>query len=101
MHEYAPWVIQKWDELNLKPLTEEFKKKINWNLRRIESTPKLLPWKGDFKSQVYENPKAYKDLEIIEEAIKKIIPSGKKIEKAKDIKDEIPIFKSYFRDLSF
>ena len=101
LHEYAPWVIQKWNEFSLKPLTEEFKHNIKWNLRNIDSIPKLRPWKDNFESQTYENPNAYRDLEIVEEAINKIIQSNKKIEKAKDIKEEIPIFKSYFRDLSF
>ncbi len=58
LHEYAPWVIQKWNEINLKPLTEEFKDKINWDLRKIESVPKLKPWKGNIERQVNENPRA-------------------------------------------
>ncbi|MFW9901743.1 MAG: hypothetical protein ACFFDY_10725, partial [Candidatus Thorarchaeota archaeon] len=81
LHEYAPWVIQKWNELNLKPLTEEFKNKMNWNLRNIDSTPKLNPSKGNFENQAYENQNAYKDLELVEEAINKIIQSNKNIEK--------------------
>lgn len=100
LHEYAPWVIQRWNEVNLKPLTEEYKVKINWNLRFIESIPKLKPWEGNLDSQTYENPKAHKDLEIVNEVITKIIGQDKKIEKIKDIKDEIPIIKAYFRDLS-
>lgn len=100
LHEYAPWVIQRWSDGNLKALTEENKEKINWNLRYIESTPKLKPWEGNFESQKYENPMAYWDLEIIKEAIAKIIGSNKKIEKIKDIKNELSIFKSYFRDLA-
>ncbi|MFX1501536.1 MAG: hypothetical protein ACFFDH_11290, partial [Promethearchaeota archaeon] len=65
LHEYAPWVIHKWNESNLKPLTEEYKENVNWNLRYIESNPKLLPWKGNLDSQSYNNPMAYKDLEIV------------------------------------
>ncbi len=100
LHEYAPWVIQRWDEANLKPLTEEYKEKINWNLRNIESSPKLKPWQANFKSQTYENPKAYEDLEIVEEAITKLIRHDKIIEKIKDIKDDLVMFKTYFRNLS-
>ncbi|NVM36909.1 MAG: hypothetical protein HWN81_15030 [Candidatus Lokiarchaeota archaeon] len=100
LHEYAPWVIQRWNDVNLKPLTEEYKDIINWNLRNIESTPKLKPWKGNFESQSYENPKANRDIEIVNEAVTKIIRYDKEIEKIKDIKEELPIFKSYFRDLS-
>ena len=100
LHEYAPWVIQRWNEVNLKPLTEEYKGMINWELRYIESIPKIKPWEGNVEEQSYENPKAYKDIEFINEAISKIIRDDKQIEKIKDIKDELPIFKSYFRDLN-
>jgi hypothetical protein len=101
LHEYAPWVIQRWNESNLKPLTEEYKQKLNWNLRFIDSLPKLKPWKQSLKSQTYKNPKAYRDLEIVNEAVAKIIKDGKPIEKIKDIKEELAMFKSYFRDLDF
>ncbi|MFX0104461.1 MAG: hypothetical protein ACFE75_03100 [Candidatus Hodarchaeota archaeon] len=100
LHEYAPWVIQRWNDSNLKLLTEDDKTRINWNLRNIESTPKLKPWEGNFKDQKYENPMAYKHLDIVNEAITKIIGHNKKIEKTKDIKEELAMFKSYFRDLS-
>jgi len=99
LHEYAPWVIQRWSELNIKTLTEENKENINWKLRSIESTPKLKPWMGNLESQTYENPKAYKDLEIVNDAVTKIIGNDKEIEKIKDIKEELAMFKSYFRDL--
>lgn len=99
LHEYAPWVIQKWDAGNIKPLTEDFKEKIKWNLRYIESKPKLKPWNGEIEKQTYENPKAYKDLEIINEAIIKIIKHDEEIEKIREIKDDLPTFKSFFRDL--
>ena len=100
LHEYAPWVIQKWNELSLKPLTEEFKEKIHWEVRQIESKPKLKSWKGDLEKQLYENPLPYKDLETINEVIEKIIGKNKELEKTKDIKDDLPLIKSYFRDLS-
>jgi len=100
LHEYAPWVIQRWNEVNLKPLTEEFKEKINWNLRNIVSTPKLRPWEENLANQFYKNPLAYKDFEIVNKAYAKIIGNDKEVKKTKDIKDEIGLFKAYFRDLS-
>jgi hypothetical protein len=100
LHEYAPWVIQRWSEDNIKPLTEEYKKKMNWNLRNIDSKPKLKPWEGNLENQIYTNPLANKDFEIVNEAYAKIMGSNKKIKKAKDIKDEIGMFKAYFRDLA-
>ncbi|MFX1312385.1 MAG: hypothetical protein ACFFHD_07210 [Promethearchaeota archaeon] len=101
LHEYAPWVIQRWDVFNLKPLTDSFKKNINWDLRYIESIPKLKPWNDNYENQTYENPRGYKDLEILNEAIHKIIGSEREIYKARHIKEELPLFKSYFRDLNF
>ena len=74
---------------------------INWNLRYIESKPKLKSWQGNFESQSYENPIGYRDLEIVEEAIAKIIRHDKPIKKTKDIKEELPTFKAYFKDLGF
>jgi hypothetical protein len=99
LHEYAPWVIQRWNEVNLKPLTEEYKEKINWKLRYIESKPKLKSWQSDLERQSYENPMGYRDLEIVDEAMAKIIRHDKTIKKTKDIKEELPMFKSYFKDL--
>jgi len=99
LHEYAPWVIHKWNKINLKPLTEEFKGKIHWDVRNIESKPKLKSWNEGFEKQLYENPLAYKDLETISEVIEKIIGKNKKLKKTKDIKDDLPMIKSYFRDL--
>ncbi|MFX1419397.1 MAG: hypothetical protein ACFE9N_10795 [Promethearchaeota archaeon] len=100
LNEYAPWVIQRWNEFNLKALTEDFKEKNDWNLRNIDSMPKLKPSQGNFESQSYENPMAFKDLEIVHESITTIIKQDKIIKKIKDIKDDLSMFKSYFRDLS-
>ncbi|MFX0039185.1 MAG: hypothetical protein ACFFCY_06525 [Promethearchaeota archaeon] len=100
LHEYAPWVIQRWDEFNLKPLTEEYKNKINWDLRYIDSKPKLKPWEGNLENQSYRNPLAYKNIEIINEAFTKIIGTNREVKKAKEIKDELGTFKIYFRDLT-
>ncbi|MFW9969825.1 MAG: hypothetical protein ACFFDF_06465 [Candidatus Odinarchaeota archaeon] len=100
LHEYAPWVIQRWNDINLKPLSEEYKDKINWNLRNIVSTPKLKPWEGNLENQSYTNPLGNKDIEIVNTALTKIIGKEKEVEKLKDVKDEIGLFETYFRDLT-
>lgn len=100
LHEYAPWVIQKWDKDNLKPLKEDFKNKINWNIRWIDSFPKLNPWKENFEQQTDQITKINRDETIINDVIQKIIGSDKEIEKIRDIKDKLLEIKSYFRDLS-
>ncbi|KKK42639.1 MAG: hypothetical protein Lokiarch_33650 [Candidatus Lokiarchaeum sp. GC14_75] len=99
LHEYAPWVIHKWNKFNLKPLTEEFKEKVHWDERYLESKPKLKSWNGALEKQLYENPLANKDLETISEVIEKVVGKNKRLEKVKDIKDDLPMIKSYFRDL--
>jgi hypothetical protein len=101
LHEYGPWVIHRWNGANLKPINEEFKKSINWNLRSVETKPKLELWKENIDQQSYKNPLAYRDIEAVDKAIDKVM--GKKIDihKIRDIKDELPMFKSYFRDLAF
>ncbi|MFX1411207.1 MAG: hypothetical protein ACFFA6_12715 [Promethearchaeota archaeon] len=101
LHGYAPWVIQRWNDMNIKPLTEEFKGGMNWNLRNIVSDPKLKPWEGNLENQKYENPIAYKDINIVNEAIEKVIGIDIEIKKLKDVKDKLTMFKSYFRDLNF
>jgi len=98
LHEYAPWVIQRWNKLSLKPLTEDFKSNINWHLRGIDSMPKLKPWDEDFKHQNYQNPKAYEDLKLINKAIEKIIGTEEKVEKLREVKDKLISIKTYFRD---
>ena len=98
LHEYAPWVIQRWNEFNLKPLTEDFKSIINWSLRGIDSMPKLKPWNEDFEHQSYQNPNAYDDLAIINEAIEKFVGTEKKVEKLREVKDKLISIKTYFRD---
>ena len=100
LHKYAPWIIQKWDEFSIKPLTKAFKNEIRWELRGIESRPKLKPWQSNFESTSYDNFKAYKDLQLMNDAIEKIIGKDLKIEKIKDIKKYILEFKAYLRDLN-
>ncbi|MFX1477385.1 MAG: hypothetical protein ACFFCI_04565 [Promethearchaeota archaeon] len=100
LHEYAPWVIQKWSAFNLKPLTEEFKEKINWNIRYVDSFPKLKPWEDNLEDQKYTYPKASEEFIIINEAIDKVIGPEKEIRKIKDIKDKLLSIKSHFRDIN-
>jgi hypothetical protein len=98
LHNYAPWIIQKWNEENLKPLTEFFKDEVNWDLRPIDSFPKLSPWIPSFQSKEYESFSAYKDLQLMNDAIERVIGKDFKIEKLKDIKNYILEFKAYLRD---
>jgi len=98
LHEYAPWVIQRWNEFNLKPLTEDFKSIINWPLRGIDSMPKLKPWEEDFEHHSYQNPNAYEDLRIMKKVIEKFIGTEKKVEKLREVKDKLISIKTYFRD---
>jgi len=100
LHEYAPWVIQRWNSFNLKPLTDDFKNSISWDLWNINSVPKLKPWDGDLEHQTYQNPKAYREESLINEAIGKVIGHEKDLKRIKDIKDKLLSIKSYFRDLS-
>lgn len=101
LHKFAPWIIQRWNETNIKTLTKEFKQKINWNLRGIESKPKLKPWKGNINTQSYKNQNGYRDMESVNRAISKVIGSNKELEKIKDIKEHLFTFKAYFRDLGY
>lgn len=100
LNDLTPWIIQRWDKNNLKPLTEEFKESINWNLRYIESIPKLKPWEGALENQTCENLEANRDLQIINEAIEKIMGSDIEIKKLRDLEGNLIKFKIYFRDLN-
>ena len=99
MHEYAPWVIQRWNQVNLKPLSQEYKEKINWEKRYIESLPKLKPWKENIEESPLKNPNSHKDLEIIEDAIRKVIGEDYRVKKLGDIKEDLQKIQAYFRDL--
>ncbi len=99
LHSYAPWIIQKWDDLNIKPLTKMFKNEVQWNLRGIESVPKLKPWMPNFETTSYDSFKAYKDLQLMNDAIEKVIGKDIKIEKLKDIKKYVLNYKAYLKDL--
>ncbi len=100
LHEYAPWIIQRWNKFNLKPLTDDFKNNLSWDLRNIVSIPKLKPWDGDLEHQTYQNPKAYREESLINEAIGNVIGHENDLKRIKDIKDKLLSIKSYFRDLS-
>ncbi len=99
LNSYAPWVIQSWNLTSLKPLNEEYKEKINWKARYFDSSPKLKPWKGELDKQIYENQSAQKDLDAVEEAIQKVIGLDFEIKKIKQIREDLPSLKAYFRDL--
>ena len=100
LHSYAPWIIQKWNELSLKPLTKVFKNEVKWDLRGIESMPKLKPWEPNFETTSFDSFKAYKDLQLMNDVIEKVIGKDIKIEKLKDIKKYILEFKAYLRDIN-
>ncbi len=99
LHEYAPWIIQRWNDTNIKPLTSEFKQKINWSLRGVESKPKLKPWEGNIDLQRYDPQNEYRDIESINRAISKVIGDNKEVEKVRQMKEQLFTFKAYFRDL--
>jgi len=99
LHAYAPWVIKGWTSVSLKPLTEEYKERLNWSLRYIEDIPKLKPWMEGFENQKHEFISAYKDIELIEEAISKIQGEEYTVETLKDLKEDLFKFKAHFRDL--
>jgi hypothetical protein len=100
LNEYSPWIIKRWNKDNLKPLTEEFKENINWNLFNIDSMPKLKPWENNFESYVYKNPSGAQDLEIIDEAIDKVMGQVQPITKLNQLEKYVLRFKIYFRDLN-
>ena len=100
LHSYAPWIIQKWAEISLKPLTKVFKKEVKWDLRGIESMPKLKPWEPNFETTSFDSFKAYKDLQLMNDVIEKVIGKDIKIEKLKDIKKYMLEFKAYLRDIN-
>jgi len=99
LHNYAPWIIKVWDQLNLKPITEEFEADINWKLRYINPLPKLKPWDGPLKDQVYEHSNPTWENDIIANAIKNVIGNEYRVETLKDLKIDLFELKAYFRDL--
>ena len=80
----------------MKPLTNQYKTKLLWDIRKLESIPKLKPWKGNIETQTYESFKSYKDIQMMNEAIEHIIGTDVEIKKVKDIKNRLLEFKAYF-----
>lgn len=68
-------------------------------MRNLNDFPKLKPWLKGFEDQKYESKNASKDLEIIEEAISKVIGEEYTVETLKDLKEDLFKFQAYFRDL--
>ncbi|MHA1804697.1 MAG: hypothetical protein ACTSU4_09195 [Promethearchaeota archaeon] len=99
--EMSPWNIKTWKSNEIKPLTEEFKKKIYWKERGMDSYPKLKPWKNDFEEAVIELPLIQRELKVIEDAIEKIMGNKAEINILSDIDPYLSQFKTYFRDLNF
>ncbi|TFF63716.1 MAG: hypothetical protein EU521_00565 [Promethearchaeota archaeon] len=99
LDKYAPWVIKRWNKDSIKYISEQDKDKLHWELRTVDSSPKLNPWK-DLEKQTYESPLVYEHMQIVENAIDEIVENEGNIEKYKDIKNLIKEFKIYFREKS-
>jgi hypothetical protein len=97
---YSPWIIKRWSSKDLKPLTKENKSKLKWDMRYINSYPKLRPWESDLSKQTYSAPSIYKDHKIIQKAIKKVMGENASPEKIRDIREYLPEFKAYFKSLN-
>ena len=76
-----------------------FKNEVQWDLRGIDSIPKLKPWMPNFERTSYDSFKSYKDLQLMNDAIEKVIGKDIKIEKLKDIKKYVLEYKAYLKDL--
>ena len=100
LHSYGPWILYKWNESNLKPLTKEYKKELNIEMRSIEAYPGLMTWRGNLEQQKVESFKAYKDLQIMNEVIEKIIGTEVTVKKLSDLKGYLFKIQAYLRDLS-
>jgi len=100
LHNYAPWIIQRWNENTIKPLLDSAKKNLNWDKRPVESQPKLTPWTDRFETENYQNPKAYIDLEVIEDTLARTMGEDFKAEKLQDVKDNLFAIRAHFRDLN-
>ncbi len=99
LNEYAPWIIQKWDETNIKPITKEFKFKIGWENRFIESEPKFKPWEDNFNEVTTLSAGSNHNQTIINDAINKIMGMDIETIKDKDINPKLFEFKVFFQDL--
>lgn len=96
LHELAPWIILRWNNLNLIPLTPEIKEKLRFGKRNITTLPKLKPWAGDLFKQEYHNEAEYNDLKVTQNAIKTILGDIILSKDSKLIKNNFNNFKVYF-----
>ncbi|MEJ2280029.1 MAG: hypothetical protein P8Y70_20120 [Candidatus Lokiarchaeota archaeon] len=64
LDKFAPWVVKRWSEDTLKYLNENNKNELNWEIRKISSIPKLIPWQ-DLESQSFQDPLIDKYLKTI------------------------------------
>jgi len=62
--------------------------------------PKLKPLEPNFETTSFDSFKAYKDFQLMNDIIEKVIGKDIKIEKLKDIKKYILEFKAYLRDIN-
>ncbi|MBN1214329.1 MAG: hypothetical protein JXA99_02695 [Candidatus Lokiarchaeota archaeon] len=98
--EYSPWIIKKWDKINLKPLTNEIKYIFKWKERFQDLEPHLLPDQISDNKNISLKPKIDPIMENIKKAIRTIFNDEIEIKKKKDIMGKIFEFKSFFRDLN-
>ena len=54
----------------------------------------------DLVSKSYNNPAAYEDLDIVNDATIKVIGEEYRVKKLKDLKQDLMNIKAYFRDLN-
>lgn len=95
LHELAPWVVFRWNNLTMVPLTNEIKTTLHFNKRSILAQPKLKPWSSDLKTQEYQGDLADKDLNLVQKAIDNILGGITNITK-KLVKQNAETFKKYF-----
>ena len=99
LNSYAPWIIKKWDETNLKPLTNDFKYKIKLNKKFENTEPKLVPWQIELNENISMKPELNHELQYVNEAIDSIFGKEIEVQEKTDIEKKIFEFKAFFRDL--
>jgi len=98
LHELAPWVVNRWNNLNMVPLTQKHKDKLRFNKRNLGLSPKLKPWLGTLDQQTYSNELENTDLNLIQQAINDILGAEFSITNTKLIKQNIFKFREYFKE---
>jgi len=96
LHQLAPWIITRWDNLSLIPLTRAIKEELKFDKRYIHQLPKLKPWVGDVSIQEYKSELEHYDLENVQRAIDAILIDNISDKNLKLIKKNAKKFKSYF-----